>query len=307
MDHSPAPEQPKRGVPKRAKMMLPADAKDDAAAKGGKQRSEEDDVDVGVLLASLPPQSLLPLLNAVLNAQPSLKPLLLSLIPRPTLETALQALDQSAKKLREAYPYSNTATFSAVSATSSPGFGFGSQQRPSGTDGCQMRESYILSRLRSHINDFVGACMSYVPYFSYVSGDEIAAHSSGSSHSHSAALQVQHTDKSHPSETFMFLSALTSHILSQPSLTQHSLSPLLLPRLSQEWAAWTDRIDTVVNQEGGMFGGETVRLWEKTLDEFADAQGPEGWGMMKDMRDRWVAKVGWLVGRTVMHPMEEEV
>jgi len=336
MDRSPTPERPKRSAPKRAKLVQPTDAKDDSHTKESKQRNEEDDVDVGILLgmssdlpssqsfdargtASLPPQSLLPLLNAMINAQPSLKSLILPFIPRPTLEMAIQALDQSSRKLRDAYPYSNTPTFTSCSTTSSLGFGFGvgpprptfsglDCQRPNnGTDGSQMRESYVLSRLRPHINDFVSACVSYIPYFSYVSTTEIPQGCGTSSRSYAAALQLQHKDKSHPTETFLFLSALTSHIISQPPLAQSSLAPLLLPRLSQEWVAWIDRIGEVVNHEGGMFGGETVRAWERTLDGFADARGPEGWNVMKDIRDRWVAKVGWLVGRNVLHPMEEEV
>lgn len=67
-----------------------------------------------------------------------------------------------------------------------------------------------------------------------------------------------------------------------------------------------DRLDQMVNREGGMFGGETVRNWEKTLDEFAEGRGLEGWSVMRDVRDRWVTRVGWLVGRTVVQPMEEE-
>lgn len=150
--------------------------------------------------------------------------------------------------------------------------------------------------------------MSYVPYFSYAS-PSLALHvdSGGSSQSLSAALQLQHKDRSHPSETFLFLSALSHHILSQPSLTQSSLAPLLLPRLIQEWRAWIDRIDEVVNQQGGMFGVDTVRSWEKGLDEFAEAKGPEGWQDMRKVRDQWVGKVGWLVGRNVLHLMEEEL
>lgn len=247
--------------------------------------------------------------------QPSLKSLILPLIPRPTLDTAIQALEQSARKLRDAYPYSNTPAFSSVSATTSLGFGFGfnsqrsgygpnmdDDQRNSGAnDGSGMRESYILSRLRPHIHEFVSACMSYVPYFSYVSCTQGASQQSDSwPRGHSAVLQSQHKDKSHPSETFIFLSALTAHITCQPPLTQASLAPLLLPRLSKEWVAWVDRLDQMVNQEGGMFGGETVRSWEKTLDEFAEARGPEGWSVMREVRDRWVAKVGWLVGRNVL-------
>ena len=69
--------------------------------------------------------------------------------------------------------------------------------------------------------------------------------------------------------------------------------------------AWVDRIDQIVNREGGMFGGEMARNWEKTLGEFAEGRGPEGWAVMREVRDRWVAKVGWLVGRNVLHPMEE--
>lgn len=274
--------------------------------------------------ASLPPQSLLPLLNAMISAQPSLKSLILPLIPRPTLDTAVQALEQSARKLREAYPYSNTSSFApGPSATTSfsfasgitnyratqggPSSGFGRPDQPSqsGASDGGMRESYILSRLRPAIHEFVSACMSYVPYFSYASPSLPLHADSGSSSSFSAALQLQHKDKSHPSETFIFLSTLSNQILSQPSLTQSSLAPLLLPRLIQEWRAWIARIDGVVNQQGGMFGVDTVRSWEKGLDEFAEAKGPEGWQDMRKVRDQWVAKVGWLVGRNAPHLMEE--
>ncbi|KAF8445865.1 hypothetical protein L210DRAFT_3610452 [Boletus edulis BED1] len=323
MDRSPTPERPKRAAPKRAKVTSQDDeSKDQPCSRTSKNPDGDNDVDVGVLLASLPPQALLPLLNSLINAQPSLKTLILPLIPRPTLDTAIQALEQSARKLRDAYPYSNTPSFSSVSATTSLGFGFGfnsqrtgfgstmeDDQRSSGAnDGSGMRESYILSRLRPHIHEFVSAWMSYVPYFSYVSctqGDsrhEVDSWSRG----HSAVLPSQHKDKSHPTETFVFLSALTTHITCQPALTQASLAPLLLPRLSKEWVAWVDRIDQMVNREGRMFGGETVRSWEKALDEFADARGPEGWGVMREVRDRWVSRVGWLVGRNVVQPMEEE-
>jgi hypothetical protein len=271
--------------------------------------------------ASLPPQSLLPLLNAMISAQPSLKSLILPLIPRPTLDTAVQALEQSARKLREAYPYSNassfapgpstTTSFSFASGTtnyrttlSGPPPGFGRPDQLGAPDG-GMRESYILSRLRPAIHEFVSACMSYVPYFSYASPSLPLHVDSSSSQSLSATLQLQHKDKSHPSETFIFLSTLTNQILSQPSLTQSSLAPLLLPRLIQEWRSWIDRIDEIVNQQGGMFGVDSVRSWEKSLDEFAEAKGPEGWQDMRKVRDQWVAKVGWLVGRSTPHLMEE--
>jgi hypothetical protein len=148
--------------------------------------------------------------------------------------------------------------------------------------------------------------MSYLPYFSYIP----TSPSSSSSGSPTSRLPSP-KEKPHPSEAYVLLAALTSHILSQPPLTQTSLAPLLLPRLHTEWLAWVNRVDAIVNTEGGMFGGETVKGWEKGLDEFADAKGVEaipGWQCMKEVRERWVGKVGWLVGRRAVEmDMEEEL
>ena len=66
-----------------------------------------------------------------------------------------------------------------------------------------------------------------------------------------------------------------------------------------------DRLDVIVNREGGMFGRETVNSWVKGLDDFAESKGPEGFHVMKELRNRWVSKVGWLIGRVPHHPMEE--
>ncbi|KAF7964905.1 hypothetical protein HWV62_1765, partial [Athelia sp. TMB] len=230
MERSPTPERPKRGPPKRARVAQAAEGADKEKSREGKAPGAGDEVDVGVLLASLPPQSLLPLLTALLNAQPALKSTLLPLIPRPTLETAIQMLAQSAKKLREAYPYSNSPTFTApapapsLASTTSLGFGFGSArpgpsafgsaapafgrqasmfapQPPPNTSG--MRDAYILSRLGPHITEFVSTCMSYLPYFSYI--PPAAASASSSSQ---PALP---TDKLPPTELYQLLAALTGH------------------------------------------------------------------------------------------------
>ncbi|KAF9015079.1 hypothetical protein BDQ17DRAFT_1230217 [Cyathus striatus] len=312
MDRSPTPERPKRAAPKRARMVHSPDpnSKEDGSRKDNK--ADDDDVDVGVLLASLPPQSLLPLLNSLLKAQPSLKSTILPLIPRPTLETAIQALAQSAKKLQDAYPYSNSTSFSA----STPSFGFGrshatpmfGQSGHTSSHAGGMRDSYVLSRLRPHITDFVAACMSYLPYFTCIppSPRDISLHSDSTLPSLSATtIQSLHKDKFHPSETYLFLSAVTNHIIAQPPLAQTSLCTLLLPRLVEEWNTWVDKVDDVVNCQGGMFGRDTVQSWERGLDSMADAKIANGITTMREVRDKWVAKVGWLVGRTVHHPMDE--
>ncbi|KIK70900.1 hypothetical protein GYMLUDRAFT_32976 [Collybiopsis luxurians FD-317 M1] len=286
MDRSPTPERPKRAAPKRLRTAASSDSatKDDSASRESKPRGTEDkDVDIGLLLATLPPQSLLPILTSLIRSQPSLKSAILPLIPRPTVETATQALADSSKKLREAYPYSNNSPFS------SPSFAFGFGAAPGSSSGGGMRDSYIQSRLRPHISEFASTCMSYLPYFSYTSTSSQSALSSQT--------------KAHPTEVFFFLSNLTAHVMSQPQLAQSGLEPLLLPRLSEEWDAWVARVNTVVNQEGGMFGSDTVHGWLQRLDEFATKDSQFG-HVMRGVRDQWVGQVGWLVGRTTQQPME---
>lgn len=310
MDRSPTPERAKRAPPKRLRTVPSSES----AARDEKNRKENrspgSDIDIGVLLATLPPHSLLPILTSLINARPELKSAVLDLIPRPTVDMAVQAIAQSSKKLKDAYPYSNASTFASTSTTTfgfgsasaqRGGFGFGSVSRtgstsfayanPSQGQNGGMRDEYVVSRLRPHISDFVSASFSYLPYFSY----------SASQNPPSA----QQTHKAHPIEVFTFLHALTSHVLSQPSLTQASLVPELLPRLKEEWKAWVNQIDEVVNRQAGMFGNETVKGWEKGLDEFALAKG-NGLEVFRDVRDTWVNKVGWLVGRRTEYRMDEE-
>jgi hypothetical protein len=234
----------------------------------------------------------------------------------------LQALTQSAKRLREAYPYSNHPP-SQISLTSALGFGFGSSavsrpttyppsslgfgshvpQQSFGTSSYTysdsaggMREEYVVSRLRPHVNDFVASFQSYLPYFSQ--------RTFNSNSQPPETAQPPRRDRCPPTETFLFLQSLTSHILAQPSLTQATLIPLVLSRLLDEWKAWVEHVHDVVNRQAGMFGEETVRGWERVLDEFADVKG-DGLDALREIRDSWIAKVGWLVGRVGQTMMED--
>ena len=105
------------------------------------------------LTASLPPQSLLPILSGLLKMQPNLKSIILPLIPRPSSQDAIEALRQATKKLQDAYPFSNASSFSTHHS-------FGAPQQP------PMRDDYVLSRIRPHVTEFVSTCLSYFPYFS---------------------------------------------------------------------------------------------------------------------------------------------
>ncbi|KAF5356179.1 hypothetical protein D9756_004138 [Leucocoprinus leucothites] len=303
MDRSPTPERPKRAPPKRARIAPPDSAtKEQAAAKENKPPAlEEDEVDVGVLLASLPTQALLPLLTSLLKAHPSLKSTLLPLIPRPTLDTAIHALAQASRKLRDAYPYSNAPSFSQTA------FGFGSRSQNTSASTYHhnggMRDAYVISRLRPHITEFVAACTSYLPYFSCIPTSKQPTTTPQQQQQRQQvppplpSFAQLNKEKSHPLESFTYLSAITQHIMDQPPLTQVSIAPLLFSRLGDEWNAWVDKVDEIVNRQGGMFGIEQVRTWENALDSFADAKEFEGSALMKGIRDKWILKVGWLVNR----------
>lgn len=112
----------------------------------------------------------------------------------------------------------------------------------------------------------------------------------------------------HPAETFTYLHTLVSSLQRLPPVARSLIytdSPQFSLRLSQEWSGWVNRVDEEVNQKGGMFSGEVVRGWERALDEMVSweerdraehSNAPSG---MKSVRDRWVARVGWLIGK---HP-----
>ena len=165
------------------------------------------------------------MLTALVTQQPQLKRTILNLIPRPTLESALQTLATAAKKLSDAYPYSGpqapAPTFGFGASAPSP-FAQPQQHQP-------MRESYITDRLRPHVAEFVSACTSYLPYFSYTA----------------APAPGKPKDKPHAMETYLFLEALTQHVYAQQPLAQSSLAQVFLQRLVEEWTAWVDGVDDV--------------------------------------------------------------
>lgn len=292
---SPSPDRPRRVVTKRIRA---TDAAPETKSKTAETEDAQASVDVGVLLASLPSESLLPLLTSLVNAQPSLKPLVLSLIPQPSVQTAIQALDASAKALRDAYPYAQSQTPASTS------FGFGSSfgtsasmhapgstsfgLRPSNSQATGvMRDDYIRSRIRPSVTEFISTATSYLSYFSLLPSPRNPSPKFSRSTLH---------------DSFAYLCALTVHIMRAPPLARVLLleNAVLIPKIMAEWNTWVDGLDAEVNQNGGMFSAEAVREWERSLDELTK-EGPPGGqvGNMQPIRDKWIEKVGWMVGRTV--------
>lgn len=257
----------------------------------------------------MPSESLLPILTALVKQQPTLKSSILPLIPRPTLDTALEALSSAAKQLRDAYPYSNAPSSQpsptpggfAPSFAFRGGFGsFGSAtpvrphsvQSPfaaqSSISNGAMRPQYVQDRIGPAVTKFVGACHTYLPYFSHLPQQ-----------STSPLPRLQSLPISQNiCETFTFLFHLTSQILSQPPLAQATLVPMLLPRLTAEWMAWVNRVDVNVNQEAGMFSTGPVTTWSQGLDELCSPRSSQALHeLMHSARKRWLSSVGWLVNR----------
>lgn len=222
--------------------------------------------------ASLPPQSLLPLLLSLLKEQPSLKDTILPLIPRPTLETAVHALAQSAKRLTDAQPFATKHTANT--------------------------RGYILGRLQTHIGDYESIWTSYLPYFSCMPPSvqhSSSASSAGQTHG-TPHQQLNSRDKFHPAETFSFLQAVTSHILSQFPEAQDELVKRLLPALAVEWKMWVTRLDEQVNGQSRIVGSDVVRTWRRGLKDLVEgsARNQDATKTMKEVRDKWESSVGWL-------------
>ncbi|KAH7340427.1 hypothetical protein B0J17DRAFT_651307 [Rhizoctonia solani] len=289
---SPSPDRLRRTITKR---MRATEA--EPKTKQVESQDNQVNVDVGVLLASLPSESLLPLLTSLISSQPNLKPLVLSLIPQPSVQTSIQALDASAKALRDAYPYSQAhqpaastsfgfgSSFGAAASMHAPSsaFGFRTNPQPSGT----MREEYIRSRIRPSVAEFTSTATSYLSYFSLVPSPQ---------------APVPKFTRSSLHDSFAYLCALTVHIMRAPPLARAILldNSILFPRLILEWNAWIDCLDVEVNRNGGMFSAEAVREWERSLDELTKESPSAGHiGNMQLVRDKWIEKVGWMVGRTV--------
>ncbi|CAA7258659.1 unnamed protein product [Cyclocybe aegerita] len=280
MDRSPTPERPKRAAPKRARVVNPfsATSKEENLLAKDKHPHEEDDVDIGVLIASLPPQSLLPILAGLLKAQPSLKSTILPLIPRPSAQEAIEALKKASQKLHEKYPYSSGSVFSSQPLFCMP------QPQPA------MRDEYILSRIRPHVVEFVSTCVSYLPYFSYKPPSSQSTNKQSTS---SSPLQSMQHDKFQPAETFRFLADVTKLISDHQPLMISELEPLVLPRLTQEWETWLKNLDHLVNRDGFLLSVHVVRSWEVEIEKLGDSRAQGLAHLMRTVLQHYPLKEGW--------------
>ncbi|KAL7410184.1 hypothetical protein BDY24DRAFT_401024 [Mrakia frigida] len=238
---------------------------------------QDDGVDVGVLLALLPSTSLLPILTSLVTLHPELKSSLLSLIPTPSLSSALEALRLADEKIRVAVPFGWPPGNAPSSSSRSSIFGGGGG----------VSENYVLGRIQGPVGELASLIQSHLPYFT--------------------TTPTLH----HPTTTFPYLQAITTLLLRLSSTLPSPLTSLdiLWPRIAEEWLRWIASVDQLVNKSGGMVGAGVADAWIRELDSLASrgGGGKTGGGVLEGrmknemgvVRDRWVQQVGWLVNRRV--------
>ncbi|KAG8787576.1 hypothetical protein FRC15_008932 [Serendipita sp. 397] len=101
---------------------------------GNGVESDTDVANARVLLANLPLTSYPDMVQALLEKEPSLTKLLISVIPRPTADAAREAIVAATKKLRDAIPYSAASSAAAsvpVTTTARSPYSSGGRNSPS--------------------------------------------------------------------------------------------------------------------------------------------------------------------------------
>ncbi|KAH7104655.1 hypothetical protein BKA62DRAFT_692934 [Auriculariales sp. MPI-PUGE-AT-0066] len=275
---SPTPERPRKGPPKRLKL---AALNNSGSASKDKDAAKEPDRDVGVLIARLPPDEPRNILLKLMAEHPELKVEVLAMIPPPDLVMAKHALSEAARKVRDAYPFSQSSSSSSFGASTSFGFGtsFSSGAAAAVPSATTQRPEYIMSRIQPSVDGFISTVHTYLPYFSYVS-----------------ATAGQPPPNAF--DSFSFLTLITESMLEQQPLAVDALSHGLRQRLVQEWTAWIEQLSLAVNQQGRMFAQSLVQDWVNRLDAFANHTHAALGQDMRAIRDMWVQRVGWLIGRS---------
>ncbi|KAG8827966.1 hypothetical protein FRC17_007651 [Serendipita sp. 399] len=201
---------------------------------------------------------LLEMVQALLEKEPSLTKLLISVIPRPTIDAAREAIVTASKKLRDSIPYSAASSAIAsvpASTTARTPYSSGGRNSP----------SMIGSRLMKEWN----AWLDHL--------DE-AVNKTGEMFSGEQARSWIHALDA-------FAAGGTLSYSSGPGISGSiGFGALSGPGPSMSWGGWGS-----ASFSGGW--GSFAPSMPRTAPPANNL--PE----MKDFRDLWVQKVGWLVGR----------
>ncbi|KAK4684118.1 hypothetical protein P7C73_g6084, partial [Tremellales sp. Uapishka_1] len=232
-------------------------------------------VDVGVLLATLPPSSHLDILLHLLESNPSLSATVLARLPQPDLNQCLQELEKSMDKIKRA------------GGLGGPNLDF------SGLAGKRIWE-------RSHVEvaSFCKISSTYVHFFS------APPNSTQQPTDPTILFPLLHT-------LTVYVYSLLLLIPTEPTHPSTATPLLDLANLVlTTWTHWISALSTEVNQRGGMYPHPMVNSWSEGMDRLANGEisiwqttateSPLVFSFRSafiPIRDRFVNELGWLIGR----------
>lgn len=230
--------------------------------------------------ATLSKEALATLLTTLITTQPSLRPLITSLLPPPTLNNTL----------------SRILTLERNVLSSIPAGG---------------REDYIWGRVRSPLEEYLEESRGFIRVFCAEAerggggggGEDSIGHPSTTfAFLYALTSSFRRIEASLPSPPSLITSPNYSL---EKRLGQDLLTTNLLPLLSVHWTDFLAKLARGINEEGRVMSGEILRGWVKRLEELSvETPGVrenlrrEGGarGVVEGVRERLVEELGWLIG-----------
>lgn len=191
-----------------------------------------------LFLASLSKDSLLSLLSSLINTTPSLRPLIIALLPPPTLEATLATVQSLESLLLTALP-----------------------------SGQLVREDYIWNRIKSPLEEYVNQLKSFLSIF--CNPNLIVEESSEIGHPSTTFDFLYSLTSS--------LRRIESQLPSPPSLqenpnfptirrnAQDLLSTTLLPLLINHWHLFLTNLINSIQHKGKIISLTTLKIWWEKL------------------------------------------
>ncbi|GFZ43656.1 hypothetical protein JCM24511_01376 [Saitozyma sp. JCM 24511] len=280
-------EEAPSGIPRQMKRLR----KVVEETKGDSTRDDASDVDVGVLLAALPPSSHLQILLSLLKSNPFLRSTVLATMPSPDVQECLREMDKAVEKVKRAYGWIGTTS--------------------------EVDKERSWTRSTKEIEAFCSTASTYLSFFSSPS-NQLAT---STLHTFLSALTAHiltllrlmpssaQTAPRGPllrlGETILpawdaWLSNLSDEVNNRGEMYPHSLV-----------SSWADNLDSLANAASvpqAASSGWSASTWSSPLtstwghptanpaqpshplvDAFVSAVRP--------IRDRFLTQLGWLIGR----------
>ncbi|WWD17755.1 hypothetical protein CI109_102196 [Kwoniella shandongensis] len=258
-----------------------------------------EDIDVGILLATLPPSAHLPILLQVLRDNPSLSASILPQIPRPDLRSCINELECGLDRIRKLVGPIQSMYGLQTSVSSARRW----------------------ERVRDEVETFCRTASTYIRYITSTSPGATAIDPQ-------SLFALLHPLTTH----LLFLLALIPS--SSPfgngiqSATPGNVVLELAKLILSKWNTWILELAAEVNDRGGMYPYSVVIQWADTLDHIVSGpstsssdqsivphwssssstvQSPEPDSQSLQpsfreafvpIRDQFLTRVGWLVGRS---------